>query len=387
MSIKYIFSINPGRSGSDYLTELLSKTVNAVSMHEGFPIMNGTAMQKFNEGDDSELRKLMPKKLEQIQRKSKNGRKIYCETNHSYIKGWGYLIPDEYIPQEEIGVIILQRNIDRTAYSLLRIHDVPCASEFSRTWYLMPGGCRNLSAPSENANPYELCKWYVEEIGLRAQEYKAQFPRITYVECDLEQLNNYDYVIQMFDIFGLKPLPQLKNVVGQPLNTRDKWPKLPLEEMLSLPKYPSADNLSPEKRDALVANMVTYLHEYKKEKMVSLVPDYAMGGTLAPAAGSIIACAERELEEAFKCSLMFGETEYILINEFIRSINPNDLWFIICDRSSPPGIYYKYNFNVLPDFRFVVGKMGLIRAIKCVWPIVAKARWKHDVTHRANDNQ
>jgi hypothetical protein len=52
---------------------------------------------------------------------------------------------------------------------------------------------------------YDLCKWYVEEVSRRAEEYKRRFPKITYVECDLEQLNDYDFVVQMFEAFGLQP--------------------------------------------------------------------------------------------------------------------------------------------------------------------------------------
>jgi hypothetical protein len=43
--------------------------MNAVSIHEGFPIMNGYAMQKFNEGDALELRALMPMKMKEIQKR------------------------------------------------------------------------------------------------------------------------------------------------------------------------------------------------------------------------------------------------------------------------------------------------------------------------------
>ena len=77
MSINYIFSINSGRSGSDYLTEIFSKTTNAFSMHEGFPIMNGKPMQAFNQGEDTALHQLMPVKLQQINsRLSRLGEKI-----------------------------------------------------------------------------------------------------------------------------------------------------------------------------------------------------------------------------------------------------------------------------------------------------------------------
>jgi len=60
-------------------------------------------------------------------------------------------------PQEEIGVIILWRDVDKTAYSLLRVHD-----DAGRFWsglelgFLSPNSPRNLSQPVDNANPYAL---------------------------------------------------------------------------------------------------------------------------------------------------------------------------------------------------------------------------------------
>jgi len=381
MTIKYIFCINTGRCGSDYLTELLSKAENAVSIHEGVPIMNGSPMQKFNTGDDSELRELMPLKMREIRKKSKNGRKIYCETNHSFIKGWGYLIPNAYVPQEEIGIIILRRDVDKTAYSLLRVHDVPGASEWTRTWLLSPNSPRNLSQPGENANPYALCKWYVEETYLRAEEYKRMFPKIRYIECELEQLNNYDFVVEMFSLLGLVPTPTLPDAVGRVLNVRNEWPKLPLEELLAAPKYPSADGLEEITRDALITKMVNYLQENKANEIATAQPDLAMGGSLAMEANRIIAYSETELEELFKYSLMFTETEGILIWEFLRTINSSDLLLIACERSAPPGIHYTYNFNNILGIGMMVHKLGLQAIFQVIW-MMAKGIWKRDYSHR-----
>ena len=380
MTIKYIFCINPGRCGSDYLTELLSKAENAVSIHEGVPIMNGSPMQKFNAGDDSELRELMPLKMREIRKKSKNDRKIYCETNHSFIKGWGYLIPDVYVPQEVIGVIILRRDVDKTAYSLLRVHDVPGASEWARTWLLSPNSPRNLSQPGDNANPYALCKWYVEETYLRAEEYKRMFPKIRYIECELEQLNNYDFVVGMFSFLDLVPTPALQDAVGRVLNVRNEWPKLPVEELLIAPKYPSADGLEEIARDALITKMVNYLQEKKANEIAKAQPDLAMGGSLAMEANRIVAFSEKELEEVFKYSLIFTETERILIWEFLHTIHSSDLLLIACERSGPPGIHYTYNYNIF-GIGMIVQKLGLQAIFLVIW-MMTKGRWKRDYSHR-----
>ena len=380
MTIKYIFCINSGRSGSDYLTGLLAKATNTVSVHEGLPIMNGRPMQAFNQGHEADLRALMPLKLAEIGKQSRTGQKIYCETNHTFIKGWGYLIPEQ-IPQEEIGVIILTRDPDNIAYSLLRLHDVPGASEWSRTWYLTPGASRDLSRPPEEANPFDMCKWYVEEVTLRADAYKKQFPNIAYFECDLDQLNDFDFVRQMFDLFGLLPGPDLKATVGRVLNPRDEWPKLPLDVLLAPPRYPSADGLEVSERDALVSRMVTYLREHKAEEIAALQPDPIMGGTLAFGLTDIFSHAERELEEAFQVSLMFTETEWILISEFLYAINPKDFMFLVSHRSGPPGLVYSYDFNRTISLKDMVRIMGLGVVFKFLW-LTVKGLWKRDMTHR-----
>ncbi|MEM9509622.1 MAG: hypothetical protein AAGA16_18395 [Cyanobacteria bacterium P01_E01_bin.35] len=378
MSIKYIFCINSGRSGSDYLTELLSKAENTVSIHEGVPIMNGSPMRKYNNGDEGELQKLMPLKIREINKKSKNGSKIYCETNHSFIKGWGYLLPDAYISQSEIGVIILKRDIDKTAYSLIRVRDVPGISEWTRTWLLSPNSRRNLSQPDHDASPWDLCQWYVKETYLRGEEYKKMFPRIKYVECDLEQLNNYEFIKDMFATFGLIPTSLLQNAIGKVVNVRNEWSKLSLEELLATSNYPSADSLEDKERDELISQMLNHLQTKKADAIAQAQPDYAMGGSFAMEANKIVADAERELEEVFQYSLMFTETEGILIWELLNTINPKDLLLICCERSSPPGIRYTYEFNQTLSIVTMIQKLGLSQVIS----MIIKGIWNKDYTHR-----
>ncbi|MEM8675922.1 MAG: hypothetical protein AAGF83_18925 [Cyanobacteria bacterium P01_G01_bin.67] len=378
MSIKYIFCINSGRSGSDYLTELLSKAENTVSIHEGVPIMNGSPMRKYNNGDEGELQKLMPLKIREINKKSKNGSKIYCETNHSFIKGWGYLLPDAYISQSEIGVIILKRDIDKTAYSLIRVRDVPGISEWTRTWLLSPNSRRNLSQPDHDASPWDLCQWYVKETYLRGEEYKKMFPQIKYVECDLEQLNNYEFVKDMFATFGLIPTSLLQNAIGKVVNVRNEWSKLSLEELLATSNYPSADSLEDKERDELISQMLNHLQTKKADAIAQAQPDYAMGGSFAMEANKIVADAERELEEVFQYSLMFTETEGILIWELLNTINPKDLLLICCERSSPPGIRYTYEFNQTLSIVTMIQKLGLSQVIS----MMIKGIWNKDYTHR-----
>lgn len=385
MGIKYIFSINSGRSGSDYLTKLLSCSTSTVSIHEGFPIMNGIPMVKFNNDNESELKKLIPLKLKQIRKSVGHKNKVYCETNHSFIKGWGYLIPDNYIPQEEIAVIILRRNIEDTIYSLMRVHDIPGSSQASRTWYLPIESEKNISHLAENSNPYEICKWYINEINLRAEKYKCEFPEITFIESDLEELNDYSFVLNIFKKLDLNPSEDLKHVCGRPLNKRNEWPRLTLAELADLSPYPNADSLSPEARDKLLENCLFFIKNRHYYLLESMEPNYAMGGTLALSAISIVSNIETILEEKFRYSLKYSGLENTLILEIVRTISPYDFVFVFAQRCTEPFIHYNYDFNIIPNVNTVILKLG-IRALPSILRVALKGMWGRDYTHRLSNS-
>jgi hypothetical protein len=300
----------------------------------------------------------MPLKLAEIRKRSGRGRKVYCETNHSFIKGWGYLVP-EVIPQEEIGVIILRRPAEQVIHSHLRVRNVPGATRWSRTWVLTPGAARDHCPPPDRADHYALCRWYVEEVECRARAYRDRFPGIAYLECDLEQLNDRRFVDEMFDRFDLIPSPRLDDTVGRPLNARAEWPPASLQELLAPPSHPSADGLPAPQRDRLVAEMVAYLKARKQQKLRAMTPDPAMGGSFYADSTSIVARAERELEEAFDVSLRFTDTEMVLAHELLHSVAPRDLILTAIRRTAPPALSYAYDFNSVLTPGLVLRHLGV----------------------------
>ncbi len=382
--IKYIFSINTGRCGSDYTAELFSRAKNTVSFHESYPLMNGAPMQGFNHGDEQALRRLMPVKLKQIRKKSQRGRKAYCETNHSFIKGWGYLIP-EFIPQEEIGVLILHRNVEQVIYDFVRDHKIPGTTEHTRTFQLIPGSARNLSTPPAQATPYDLCHWYITETYLRAEQYRSMFPGIRYVECDVEQLNDYAFVVNMLTSFGLVPTPQLREVVGVRVNTRDNYPKRALEDLLDVSPYPSADSLDDRARDQLITAMIAYLREQKAGELANIQPDINYFNTMMYGIRRCVGYAQQELEEVFQYSLKFTETEDILWKELLWTIRPNDLVFFFYERSDPPGISYTTDANVIPSLTTAVQRLGVQAIFQKILLMLKKVPRHHDPTHRIHN--
>ncbi len=339
--IKYLFCINTGRSGSGYLQSLFCHAHNTVSIHEGFPIMNGEPMRFFNRGDAEPMKALIPKKLDVIKR-AMEGSQVYSETNHSFIKGWGWLLPDAYIPQEEIGVVILTREPEGIINSILRLHSTPGTSEWSKTWWLNPGDSGNLCQPEPDANPYDICKWYVDEVALRAEAYKKQFPKITYVHCDLKSLNDYDFVEDMFSTFGLTPKESLKEILGQVVNQRGDWHS---EVCLQPPLLPSAETLDAEEKDKLIDDMIEFLFQAQKEQFSALEP--TVGGSVAGGVAQIINMSEKALEDRFGYSFINTDFERTLINEAMFRHAPDDVAFMVIKRFGPPNLRFSYDFNLV----------------------------------------
>ncbi|WP_268035914.1 hypothetical protein [Algoriphagus sp. PAP.12] len=246
--IKYIFSINTGRSGSHYLSKMLQNVEGINSFHEPYPVMNGYPMIKYLKGKEKELRSQMPEKLRQIEKNLDNG-KVYVETNHMFIKGFGWLIP-ENIPQENIGVVLIKKNKTEVAKSHYRIFCSPL-SIFGKLWLMFPtmkNPINKFSKPEilkyrlyffinrflmSRYNPFKdlklerrifksyelkLLEWYVEETYSQAERFRRKYPKIKVFETTIEKLNDVEEYERLFKFFKLEFKP--KDSFFEKLNTR-----------------------------------------------------------------------------------------------------------------------------------------------------------------------
>jgi hypothetical protein len=95
-SVDYIFCITTGRSGSDYLSTLFGHVEDCAAFHEPDPQANGRAMRRFSLGDREPMQKVVEQKLAAI-RELKGNRSVYVETNHCFIKGFGWLFAERFL--------------------------------------------------------------------------------------------------------------------------------------------------------------------------------------------------------------------------------------------------------------------------------------------------
>lgn len=232
--IKYLFCINTGRSGSNYLGNMLKHCSGVYSTHEPEPVLNGKPMRNYLLGKPDQMKKLIPLKIDQIQSHLKDAQ-VYFESSHMFIKGFGWLLP-EHIPHEEIGVVILKRDAIKIRDSFFRIRTSPL-NKLGRQW-LMPIGMKNSickpksnylkeiawlyflesklnkslfkinkSQSIENAEK-EALEWYIKETHAQAEEFKKTFPNITYFETTTEKLNDVKEYENIFRAFNLNFEPE-----------------------------------------------------------------------------------------------------------------------------------------------------------------------------------
>lgn len=260
---RYIFCINPGRAGSNYLQHIFNNAEGVASYHEPSPIMNAEPMIDFLNGNPSKLEALMPAKIKFIENSLKGKEKVYAETNHTFIKGFGWLIP-KFLPEEEMGIIILKRDNESIAKSLYRIKcnafnndgrgwlihinakskitSLPARVKLPylkyyyyrllhRSYYFVKSrpylntiSLGLLKSDREPETPYnlnmEFLKWYVDETYALGEKYKRVFPKAKYYEINLHELNDTNHILSMFKYFGLRPKDSLKEVVGKPTNLK-----------------------------------------------------------------------------------------------------------------------------------------------------------------------
>lgn len=254
--VRYLFSINPGRSGSKYLTALFEHVEGVVSAHEPFPQMNGAIMQAWLKGKPEAMRQAIPEKVAAINKRLGSD-DLYVETNHCFVKGFGFELPDHGIPREEIGIVILKRNPEDVAKSLFKVGATP-VSNTGRKWLINPPiakphtaypdalwkfpimyavmggiyGLRRLRLLSRErawrptfVQRYEMAflRWYVDEIWRLGTLFRERFPDIPVFETTIRELNDPETLPKMLAFFGLdlKLKPSYYEQVGKKVNSEE----------------------------------------------------------------------------------------------------------------------------------------------------------------------
>lgn len=165
-----LFTVTTGRSGSNYLTELLARCQGVVATHEPRPNFVH-CMRHVQLHPDLAREFLVEDKLPAISYAARG--KIYAETSHLFCKGfleaWVQL-PDVPVPD----LILLNRDYRKVALSMLSLGTTPARTLRGAKWYLSPADatCYTQIPDWQSLDDYQLCYWYCLEIDERKRLYR-----------------------------------------------------------------------------------------------------------------------------------------------------------------------------------------------------------------------
>lgn len=252
--IQAIFSINTGRSGSAYLATMLSEASNCVSHHEPAPDGFGPALQAYNRGDAAAMTDVARAKAVQIQEAAGKGL-IYAETNHCFVKGFGWPLM-EIIDPTSVGIVILRRDPEKIAQSMFRL-GTSALSFAGQKYYLTPDRRNPIITPppffgvpgrlgyqiargvsrrlqrtrkslgfsTKQGMPFQRyqhasIRWYIHEMAALEHLFREKYPHASYYEIDIEMLNDATQLQQLCNYFELEIDSANIEGLGNPVNLK-----------------------------------------------------------------------------------------------------------------------------------------------------------------------
>lgn len=285
-------------------------------------------MAAFARGDEEPMREVAALKVKVVRRRAGEG--SYLEANHAFVKGYGWFLP-ELLGPENLAVIYLRRAPELVAKSLVRVRGVPGRTSWSRLWYSAPGQARNLAEPEPGADALALGCWYAEEIERQAAAYQERFPDVLVVEVSLEQLNDFDFVLDLFQAqFGLEvDEVRLREAVGT--HTSDLNREFVAPPDLSHLELRNPDELPPEEGAQLLREVAKYLCE-GHEAELRIQEEGAVGQTILTSILRVVTGQASQLAVRFQVEIPNTTFEIDLIMKLLKTLRPLDLMGLLIVR-------------------------------------------------------
>jgi hypothetical protein len=219
---RLFFCINSGRSGSEYLAELLGSAKEVKSYHEAEPTMTGKYLHMINNAPYHESFRARRMKSTAIKRilRSFSPEIVYCETNHMFIKTFFDVILKDF---KNVEVIILRRDLSLVLKSFIELNYFSHLNTSWPDWMSVPNAktaAISCAESYQDMDQYDRCIAYLIDIEARAQRFKKQYNWIKTYELRLEALSDFNYVSELFRDLNITPTEQTTEIIGKVINDR-----------------------------------------------------------------------------------------------------------------------------------------------------------------------
>ena len=219
---RLIFTISPGRAGSEYLATLLNTAQNVSAYHEPLPRMNGGYLEMaMNRPLSESYRKRRIKLLginRTLSRLDKNN--IYVETSHMFIKSFYDVVLDYY---ENVEVIVLRRPLHKVLKSFIEMGFFSDINPASPRWMHTPGSANSAAEPLKpvgEMDQYEKCLAYLLDIEALAQAFSVNYPHIKTHDTTLETITDIEGAKHLFQDLGAQWTGESDKLYSSVVNSR-----------------------------------------------------------------------------------------------------------------------------------------------------------------------
>jgi FkbM family methyltransferase len=219
-----VFCATSGRSGSQYLANLLACGEYVYSVHEAAPFMTGHNLAKVLDRPAAETyadRRIKADVIRSVVAGLPRGW-TYAETNHMFIKTFADVVLNEFDPTG-LSVVVLRRSLDQVLKSLLDLGYFTSSNDDWRHWMHVATGPQVLAhapAPIDEHDDVDRAIGYLFDIEARQQAFVRDNPGINVVEVRLPEIQSVDGASRLLADLRIKATDRVSEVAGRPSNQR-----------------------------------------------------------------------------------------------------------------------------------------------------------------------
>ncbi len=224
LSMRYIFCINPGRSGSQYLATLLGADPRVAAFHEAPPEMNGDLLRLAEREPYETTYAARRFKADAVRAllARQPGHDVYAETNHMFIKTFFDVAMREFA-SEGVGVVRLRRELAAVVKSFAELGIFTARNTVWPAWMSSPYALTRAiepAAPEGTLDPLETTVAYLVDIEARAQRFRREYPQADVFETRIEAFADPAEIERLFAWAGLTVNDAARVLCNRPVNER-----------------------------------------------------------------------------------------------------------------------------------------------------------------------
>ena len=225
---QFLFCINSGRCGSQYLATLLGTDPGVAAYHEAPPEMTGDflrlaerepyeasyAVRRFKAAAAREILVRQPDKS------------VYTETNHMFIKTFFDVAMAELggaASGERVGIVLLRRELAAVVKSFAELGIFTARNTVWPAWMSSPYARTRAiepAAPEGTLDALETTVAYLVDIEARAQRFLRDYPYADVFETRIEAFDEPAETGRLFAWAGLAVNDDARAMCSRPVNER-----------------------------------------------------------------------------------------------------------------------------------------------------------------------